>query len=389
MGGEVFDVCIDGLLGMQFKPPLKEPFLSLIKKINRSEHMRFRISIDLPSGMGAECAEEPFRADFTYAAGTVKVPLFAHEHARWVGRIRYVDVGFFEEKNIDNKGPLFLRSSILRSLQGPRKAQSDKRSYGHLFIVAGSRTMPGALMMCVQSALRSGAGLVTACAPESLVPALAANAPEAMWLPCEESASGAISETAVDMILERLSTADALVMGPGMGNDAGTLRLLQQLVTSADVPMVLDADALQAEIMTALADADTAGRVVLTPHAGEFARIAQLSPFVISDEELKQFCWKRGICVLLKGPVSRISDGQRLIYSSFGGPVLARGGSGDILSGLLGGLLANGTMTLEAACRASAWHGAAADAMARDRGQTAVTVMDLLDYLDQAVREVL
>jgi NAD(P)H-hydrate epimerase len=287
---------------------------------------------------------------------------------------------------------------------------SDKRTYGHLFVVAGSRSYPGAALMCVRSALRSGVGLVTAFVPESLVPTFAACAPEAIWVGWPETPDGGLALEGLHLLRTRLERATAFVIGPGLGAEPETHSLDEEIVKMAGVPVVLDADALQPSILAAA----KGKRVVCLPHAGEFKRLAGglggtdclpavapgrrlVSPMSGARPEcvaepspdiLRALTHETGAVIVLKGPVTRISDGDRIYHSLFGGPVLARGGSGDLLAGLTGGLVAQAPDDpLLAACRGVVWHGMAADRLARDRGQVAVQVTQLLDYLPAVLRE--
>ena len=180
------------------------------------------------------------------------------------------------------------------------------------------------------------------------------------------------------LLRERIDRATALVMGPGLGREAESLTLAGDVAKLSSVPLVIDADALQPDIVRA----GTVPRI-LTPHAGEFARIAGRS-------DLAAFCRQTNSVVTLKGPVTRIcgSASGSVYHNFFGGPVLARGGSGDILAGLVSGLLAQTPAEpLLAACRGAIWHGLAADALARARGQTAVQTTQLLEFLPVVLRE--
>ena len=363
-----YDLCLDGIFGFQFRPPAEPHIAELIAEVNALP-IRLRAAVDLPSaGL--------FRADFTYATGCVKMPVVGAPEA---GRVRYLDLGFFEVGGhvpVPALGDRVLTSKILAPLAALRPALGDKRTYGHVFIIAGSRSFPGAALMAVRSALRSGVGLVTAFVPESLVPAFAAVAPEAMWVGCPETPGGGLALEGRHLLTERLGRATALLIGPGVGREPETLALVADIVTASSVPLALDADALQPAIVRS----GTAPRV-LTPHVGEFTRIA-------ASAELKKFSTETKATVVLKGPVTRITDGMTIYHSFFGGPVLARGGSGDLLAGLIGGLLAQTpNEPLLAAARGVVWHGRAADALSRAHGQTAVQVTQLLDYLPVVLRE--
>jgi NAD(P)H-hydrate epimerase len=205
--------------------------------------------------------------------------------------------------------------------------------------------------------------------------AFAARAPEAMWVAWPETPSGGLALEGEHLLRARIDRATAIVIGPGLGREAETLALARSVVESARVPAVIDADALQPDIVNA-------GRVarVVTPHAGEFARIS-------GERDLEEVAREPGRVVVLKGAVTRVAHEATVYHSFFGGPVLARGGSGDVLAGLIGGLLAQTPgEPLIAAARGVVWHGLAADELARARGQTPVCVTQLLDFLPAALR---
>jgi NAD(P)H-hydrate epimerase len=378
-GAAGYDLCLDGVFGFQFRPPADARVTALLDRVNALP-IRLRAAVDLPSA-GA------FRADFTYATGSVKTPVV---DAPVAGRVRYLDLGFFGGSEPGDQR--VLTREVLAPLAALRVAHGDKRTYGHVLVVGGSRSFPGAILMTVLSALRSGAGVVTAFVPESVAPAFAARAPEAMWVGWPETPAGGLALEGEHLLRSRWERGTALVMGPGLGREPETLALAASIAKTSSLPLVIDADALQPDIVSA----GGAARIV-TPHAGEFARIRDA------------VCAASNITVVLKGPVTRISGGagnlpapaadqrgqvaratgQSTTYHSFfGGPVLARGGSGDILAGLIAGQLAqNPAEPLLAAARGVVWHGLAADLLARAQGQVAVSVTQLLDYLPAALRE--
>ena len=372
-----YDVCLDGVFGFQFRPPLDDLTAELLAWINTHPRLRLRAAVDLPSGMGEANAGTIFRADFTYATGIVKSPLLAEGNAPFTGRVRYLDLDFFRVERVDpNALDRVLLPTILAPLARLRSAQTDKRTYGHLIVVGGSRSYPGAVLMTVQSALRSGVGLLTVFVPASLAPTYATHFPEAMWVGIPETVDGGLALAGLAAVKKILSRATALAIGPGLGAEAESIQLVCGIVSAATVPMLLDADALRPEVLAAA----KGKRFIGTPHAGEFQRMA-------GKAGLQEFAAKHGAVIVLKGPVTRISDGHEVYHSLFGGPVLARGGSGDVLAGLIGGLLAQGPDDLLlAAGRGVVWHGLAADLFARDKGQVAVQTTQLFDYLQPALR---
>jgi len=380
-----WDICICGLYGMGFHPPLSENARLLIKTVNDAPHaVGFRVAIDLPSGVGTTSDDLAFIADFTYATGIAKQPLFDPANAKWVGRIRYIDLGFFE-KPYD--GPrAFTENLLLPGVLKPtahlRKATNSKRQHGNLIVLSGSRAYPGAQMLNVLGALRAGAGLVTALTPFTFAASFAAARPEAIWRSCPEEPDGSHGAGTMGAMRDLLPRASAFLAGSGMGRGHGTQNMLQVLAKTCLLPLVLDADALMPKVITVASERpDDAGPVIITPHAGEFERIAG------DTTDLAEFCRKFHLITVLKGPITRISDGTQTWCSPYGGPVLARGGSGDLLAGMVAALLSQmNHHPFEAACRAVVWHGLAADALARAKGETAVLTSELAAYLPEALR---
>ena len=322
--------CIDGLLGFNFQPPLNRVLANTINAVNASAHIILRAAIDLPTGLSSnfEAKSPVFKADFIYATGIVKKPLFDGS-ARW-GRVRYLDLGFFHHpQNQLSYERAVLNSRALESVQGLRPAQCDKRSFGHLLIVAGSVQMPGALILCLQAAIRSGVGRITVCAPQSLLPHIALHAPEAMWLPAPETVHGQLSARSLDKIQDSIGRFTACLCGPGIGTGADSLELVKGLIRQLGIPLLLDADAIQPEIIPKLklrAGLEGAAAVILTPHVGEYRRLLQSDIQSTDAVKLQQFCQKTHCMTVLKGAQSCFSNGQYTIYSPYGGPVLARGG---------------------------------------------------------------
>jgi len=376
-----YELCLDGIFGFQFRPPVDAGVAALLDRVNAHAGIRLRAAVDLPSGVCEEPAAKVFRADFTYATGSVKAPVLEERNRAAVGRLRYLDLGFFAESGASRAAGRVLKPAVLAPLAALRDPQSDKRSFGHVVIVGGSRRYPGAVLMCVRAALRSGAGLVTAAVPESLVAAHSACAPEAIWIGLPETPDGGLALDGLGLLRERMEKATAVVIGPGLGAEPETLALAAELAGLGGAPLAIDADALRPEVLAA-----ARGRpLICLPHAGEFRRIAGDAEG--DSDTLQSFARENRAVVVLKGPVTRISDGRCVYHSLAGGPVLARGGSGDLLAGLVGGLLAQAPAdALLAACRGVSWHGLAADLLARERGQVAVQVTQLLDHLPAALR---
>lgn len=363
------ELVLDGILGAGFVPPLDASLRALLR---RSEnHTGVRIAVDVPSGVGDETASPCFRADLTVSIGCLKSPLLRPAVAKRAGRIRVADIGL----------PLALGEArcatrdILDALRAPRSARTEKRAQGRILIVGGSDVMPGAVVMNTEAALRAGAGLVTVAAPQSLQAKAALALPEAMWIPVK---SGLPTRAAV-----LASTVDTVLIGSGLGVTGMTLaRTTARRVRGV---AILDADALRPEVIRATRSAKTC---VLLPHAGEFLRIAGKTA---SPEAARHLARKLGVIVVLKGPLTCVTDGQTVTHIPLGGPILARGGSGDLLAGIVAATVARRESlrlsVLDAVIVAVAWHGAAADWLAHREGETAVRTTQLLAGLSPTLRQ--
>jgi NAD(P)H-hydrate epimerase len=271
------------------------------------------------------------------------------------------------------------------ALLGPRPRDGHKGTFGHVLVVAGSRGKSGAAAMAGISALRAGAGLVTVASAASAVPAIAAHAPELMTEPLAETPSGAIlPATDLEAVAQGKTV---LAIGPGLGRNPGTDALVAAAAERFAQPMVLDADALGAEVRGA------PGRVrVLTPHPGEMARITGLTVAEIQKDRLaaaRTLATARGVTVVLKGQrtVMAFADG-RVWINPTGTPAMGKGGSGDILTGLIAGFLAQFPRQPDEAVAAAVYlHGRAGELGVRALGERCMLATDLLRYLPEAMEE--
>ncbi len=385
-----FEVTIDGIVGMSFQPPWRAPGEAVVRwaAANRSR-LGYRVAVDLPSGMGDTSGAVIFTADVTYATGIVKRPLLQAGATRWTGRVRFLDLGFFGTGGSEaDPADVVSLPSVVRQIGVPRPAFSDKRDYGHVYVLGGSRRYPGAILMATHAAVRAGAGLITALVPAPLAPALAAVVPEAMWMELPVEGEGSFSDAAFEQIRDGLGKRGVLVVGPGMIADGTNARLVARILREVELPLVLDAGSLGADLARLLADrSPAAGPVVLTPHQGEFNRLLNREGGDYAREDLVRLSRESGATVVLKGPVTRVCRGGTVYHCPVGNPVLARGGSGDLLAGMIGARLSvQPDHALQAALEAVQWHGAAADALSARRGETGVRTTELLDYLSPALR---
>jgi NAD(P)H-hydrate epimerase len=269
----------------------------------------------------------------------------------------------------------------------PRPAEANKGNFGRALVVSGSRGMSGAAVLCGTGALRGGAGLVRVALPAGIVPLVAAANPCYMTAPLAEDAHGRLAAVARADLLEQVRWATVAAIGPGLGQGPELTTLLEEVLRHAEVPLVLDADALNNLAGNRDALRHCRGPLVLTPHPGEFARLEGSDiPAVQAArcERAARFAADNGVVVVLKGHRTVVTDGRRLYVNTTGNPGMATGGTGDVLAGLTAALLAQGLEAFAAAQLAVYLHGLAGD-LARDAvGEVSLLATDLLDFLPRA-----
>ncbi len=396
---------LDAVLGTGFRPPMRG-LAVLGRKLLEHYPRTPVIAIDLPSGWDADSrkfsAAEAYRAD---AVVTFTAPKLAHvsgmltQHGVTTlpanlrqGPIVVAPIGSPAEAIESNTGLLWAGASKTIADRS-RSADSNKGRFGHVLIIGGARGKSGAPSMSAVAALRAGAGLVTAAIAESILPTVAAVTPELMTMPLLEGAKGEIASrnldpSLLDPILERKSV---IAIGPGLGQEKEAVDFFLGLLERTRVPMVIDADALNA-LAANPGKLDGRGRLlVLTPHPGEMARLVGMSiPEVEADREgiARQFAADHHVTLVLKGWRTIIAhpDG-RMALNTTGNPGMAKGGSGDILTGIVAALLAQyPDQAAEAVETAIYLHGLAADFAVRWQDQHTLLAMDTVSHLHEAYR---
>jgi len=379
------DVVIDGIFGSGLTRPVLGYWSSLIHYINNNSSEI--IAIDLPSGLygdnNLENVGEKIRAQITLTFQFPKLSFFFADNNTYVGKWFVLDIGLHPEflQGIDTKYVLTDIDDIFNIIK-PRKTFDHKGTYGHAFLIAGSYQKAGAAVLSAKASLRSGVGLVTVHIPETARLIVQTAIPEAMVC---------IDETEMNYCAtERLEKYSAIGIGPGIGKKQSMQNALKRMLENNTKPIVLDADALNIlaenkEWLNLLPE-----NALLTPHPGEFDRLTQAHK--TSFERYKaqlEFSIKYNVVVVLKGAFTSITDGQGNAYfNSTGNPGMATAGSGDVLTGIILSLLAQGYKPIDAAKAGVFLHGLAGDLAADEMGFEALIASDIINNLGNAFKKI-
>jgi hydroxyethylthiazole kinase-like uncharacterized protein yjeF len=355
------------------------------------------IAVDIPSGLDATTGKvlgEAIRADLTVTFGLAKIGHVVEPGVSYVGRLEVLDIGIpdclIEEAAI--KTYLIDLDELAMNLLDPRSTQAHKGDYGHLFVLAGSPGKTGAAAMVCSAAMRMGTGLVTLGVPSSLNPILEAKLTEAMTAPLPDAGSGYLTAEAVERIRPLLKEKTALAIGPGISTESSVQEVVVKLIPETALPLVIDADGINAVASRSEILKQGTGSVILTPHPGEMARLAGITTQEVQADRItvaKSCAASYNAIVVLKGNRTVIATPDQEVYiNPTGNPGMATGGTGDVLTGMIGGLLAQGLPPLEAAKWGVYLHGLAGDIAAQEIGEIPLIASDIIDYLPDALTEV-
>jgi len=377
------DVVVDALFGTGLNAPAHGLAAAVIGRINAAH--RPVVSIDLPSGLFAEdnAGNDPVRvvrATLTLTFEVPKLALLLPENAPFTGEWSIVpiglDAGFISSLEVDHH---VMEEADVLALLPDRPRYGHKGTFGHALIMAGGRGRMGAAMLATGAALRSGAGLVTAHVPGCGLDLMQRSCPEAM---CSTDENGTLIGA-----MPTVAPYPAVGVGPGIGTAPETATVVKRLLQDARVPLVLDADALNILAANPTWTAFLPQGTILTPHPREFDRLAGSVPASGYErlERARDFARRNGCIMVLKGAWTAVcGPGGKVFFNPTGNPGMAKGGSGDALTGLLTGLLAQGCQPLRAALLGVYLHGLAGDLAARHRGMDGMTAGDLVAALPEA-----
>lgn len=376
---------VDGMLGTGLSGPVQGLLREVIAWINGLK--KPVIAIDIPSGLDADSGQVMgicLQASLTVTFGLAKRGLVVQPGRKYCGKLVIVDISLPSQLS---EGPeirdYLIEGAQFRSLLTPRDPEAHKGVFGHLLILAGAPGKTGAAAMVCQAALRVGTGLVTLGIPKSLHPIFASKLTEAMTELLPETDEHTIGPSALEKIRQALVGKTALALGPGISLHPETRKAVSQIVAMTDLPTVIDADGLTAlaNDMELLPKKD--GKIILTPHPGEMARLMGGTVGEIQRNRIevaRRFAQEHKVILVLKGACTIVASPQGQIFiNPTGNPAMASGGMGDALTGMIGGFLAQGYPPLEAAQLGVYLHGLAGDFSTFQKGERGIIATDLID----------
>jgi len=392
------DLILDGLIGTGFKPPLKEQFVGILNVVQKNLSGRTVVAVDCPSGVDCttgESSSNVLKADITVCMEAVKEGLLKFPAVEYCGELVTVDLGIPARLlgKFDSRDRVIDRE-LVRACLPPREPDTHKGSFGRLLVCGGSVNYPGAAMLAARSAYRSGAGLVECALPERIYETAAANNPENIYTLLEDE-DGVISENAAGTLLKRLTNASTLLLGPGFGLEETSARFIQRVLFSpsaknkssaigflpmgespqtasegVNIPLLIDADGLRLLAKVENWPSKLKTEVVLTPHPGEMSALTGLPVSEIQSDRVgvaKEYARKWKVTLVLKGALTVVAapDGKAAVLP-FASSVLAKAGTGDVLAGLIAGLLTQGVPARDAAVAGVWLHSQAARLVEKD-----------------------
>jgi ADP-dependent NAD(P)H-hydrate dehydratase / NAD(P)H-hydrate epimerase len=389
-------VIVDALFGTGLARALSGDARASVRRINAARSARpgavAVIAVDLPSGLSADTGQvlgAAVAADATVTLGLPKLGLAFEPGRGLAGRIAVARIGIADAApGVRLDASLWTRAGAASALPA-RPRDGHKGTFGHALLVAGSEGKTGAAALCAEGAARVGAGLVTLACPAGLNDILEAKVTEAMTAPLPDTGARQFAAAAEDGIVALAATRDAVGLGPGIGRERETSGLVRALAKRLDVPLALDADGVVAFAGEVELLRSRRAPTVLTPHPGEAAAVLGVRPAQINTDRAgaaRELAARSGAVVVLKGAGTAVAAPEgELIVNPTGGPALASGGTGDVLLGIVTGLLAQGVPAFRAGALAAYLHGAAGDRIAARRGDTGLLASELLLVLPAVI----
>ena len=389
------DLFIDAILGTGLNSDVRGFFKDAIELINSSQRPVF--SVDIPSGLHSDTGQPlgiAVKADATATFAFAKAGQLLYPGNTYTGDLEVIDIGIPDfiarEKNIQLS---LMEKNNIAACFSPRGFQSHKGSFGHLLVIAGSAGKTGAAALCANAAMRCGTGLVTLGVAKSLNKSIEPQVTEPMTHPLPEKENGFLSDNCFDDIQTLLKEKQALALGPGLGTRKPTKKLVEKLIEKSDVPLIIDADAINCIAQNPEILKKKKSPAILTPHPGEMARLCNMTTRDIQADRIgiaSQFAKTYDIILVLKGAQTVISfpDGRSAICPT-GNPGMASGGMGDVLTGMIAGFCAQGFSPENASLAGVYIHGMCADILAKDIGAFGFVATDMIQMIPKTIHHYL
>ena len=388
-----FDLIIDAIFGTGIKGQVTGIAKDIIQFIN--EASKYVVSIDIPSGIDADTGQICgicVKANETITFGLPKVGTVLHPGKDYTGKLSIVDISIPESIINDENIKLNMidREQII-DLIPERKENSHKGDYGKVFIVAGSIGMTGAAVLASEAAIKSGTGLVTTACPAIINDILEVKMTEVMTYPLMDNGTGTLQEECVEQIIDRMNKSDVMLFGPGLSLNGDILKILDVIISKSDIPLILDADGINALSMNINILNKLKCPMVITPHPGEMSRLTGLTVSELEKKRIETastFSKKWNIIVVLKGSATVIAcpEGDAYINTT-GNPGMATAGSGDVLAGIIASLMGQGLNEKNAAVLGVFIHGLAGDKAQKTKGMHGLVASDIINEIPQALDE--
>jgi ADP-dependent NAD(P)H-hydrate dehydratase / NAD(P)H-hydrate epimerase len=372
---------------------VRNPFADVVNWVNKQKAQI--IAVDIPSGVngGTGVVENhAVRADATVTFAYLKSGLLCNQGRELSGSINVADIGLpgtiIENRELQT---YLVERSDLRRIIPKRPIHAHKYSTGKVLVLAGSKGLTGAAAMCCTSAMKAGAGAVVLGTPENVYPILARKMTEVMTFPLPATGEGTLSLASLDGIMAKLEWADVLLLGPGLSQNHETQQLIMKLLIEYRGKILIDADGLNAVAALGISKLRSSrAQMILTPHVGEFSRLTGSSSDEIAKHRIdvaRGLAKKIGATVVLKGvPTVTASKDGICMLNSTGNPGLATAGTGDVLSGIISGLWAQGLIDAEAAYAGVYLHGLSGDITAKKMGERGLLANDVIEFLPAAMQ---
>ncbi|MDP1676122.1 MAG: NAD(P)H-hydrate dehydratase [Bacteroidota bacterium] len=395
-----FDIVVDAMLGTSFRGELKGKYSKAVEWCNKQSSLK--IAIDIPTGLNGETGEvlsNTFQADATVTMSNPKIGFYREGAKEFTGEVVVADIGiskkvfrYFKKQNHTNI--MLVEESDVQKTFPKRASNSHKHSVGKIFVIAGSKGMMGAALLCSQSAMRTGAGQVILGIPDSEYATIAKRTIEVMPLGLPVTNEGSLSSKALDGIEKRIDWSNVVLLGCGLSGNDETQQLIREIIKKSDKPMVIDADGLNALVGNLdLLIKRNSKNIVLTPHRGEFSRLIGISSKEIERNKYSfaaNFAQEYNLILVLKGaPTITAIPCGKIFVNPTGNSGMSTAGSGDVLAGIIASLIGQGNSVSDAAINGVFVHGRAGDFTAGKVGMHGMIASDMIKNLPFAITSII